>query len=80
MSNIFTRGMRHNIFTWDTLGDIKEGRGDLGEDMPVLVYRLMQYTMLDVLSKAYGGEQANEHSCRQPTIKRSFYQSELCGS
>jgi predicted hydrocarbon binding protein len=29
--------------------------------MPVLVYRLMQYTMLDVLSKAYGGEQANEY-------------------
>jgi hypothetical protein len=29
--------------------------------MPVLVYRLMQYTMLDVLSKAHGLEQANEY-------------------
>ncbi|MDR3051697.1 MAG: 4-vinyl reductase [Oscillospiraceae bacterium] len=43
------------------MGDIKEGRGDLGEDMPVLVYRLMQYTMLDVLTRAYGEDQANEH-------------------
>lgn len=27
--------------------------------MPVLVYRLMQYTMLDVLSKEFGEDQAN---------------------
>ena len=48
-------------FEWKQLGDIKEGRGDLGEGMPVLVYRLMQYTLLDVLSKAYGIEKANDH-------------------
>ena len=52
---------RHEEFTWENLGDIKEGRGDLGEEMPVLVYRLMQYTMLDVLSKAFGLEKANEY-------------------
>ncbi|HCX63041.1 V4R domain-containing protein [Sedimentibacter sp.] len=51
----------HNTFKWESLGDIKKGRGDLGEEMPVLVYRLMQYTMLDVLSKEYGNETANEH-------------------
>ncbi|MDR1164134.1 MAG: 4-vinyl reductase [Candidatus Accumulibacter sp.] len=66
MANIFVRKaqenqQQHNKFSWENLGDIKEGRGDLGEEMPVLVYRLMQYTMLDVLSKAYGGEQANEY-------------------
>ncbi|MCL2122729.1 MAG: 4-vinyl reductase [Desulfovibrionaceae bacterium] len=61
MSNIFLRTSEHNVFTWDRLGDIKEGRGDLGEDMPVLVYRLMQYTMLDVLTKEHGGDQANEY-------------------
>jgi predicted hydrocarbon binding protein len=49
----------HNTFTWENMGDIKKGRGDLGEEMPVLVYRLMQYTMLDVLSKAHGKDQAN---------------------
>ncbi|MCL2705620.1 MAG: 4-vinyl reductase [Spirochaetaceae bacterium] len=59
--NIFLKGKKHENFIWANIGDIKEGRGDLGEEMPVLVYRLMQYTMLDVLSKAYGLEQANEH-------------------
>ena len=54
-------GDGHEIFTWETLGDIKKGRADLGEDMPVLLYRLMQFTMLDVLSKAHGLEQANAY-------------------
>jgi len=51
----------HEIFSWAALGDIKEGRKDLGENMPVLMYRLMQFTLLDILSKAYGLEQANVH-------------------
>ena len=61
MENIFMQSKDRSDFSWGNLGDIKEGRGDLGEEMPVLVYRLMQYTMLDVLSKAYGYAQANEH-------------------
>jgi predicted hydrocarbon binding protein len=61
MENIFIKRKKHADFTWDTLGEIKEGRGDLGEEMPVLVYRLMQYTMLDVLSKVHGLDQANEY-------------------
>ena len=61
MSNVFLREKSHNVFTWESLGNIKEGRGDMGEEMPVLVYRLMQYTMLDVLTKAHGEEQANEY-------------------
>jgi hypothetical protein len=59
--NVFLREDKHENFAWKNLGDIKEGRGDLGEEMPVLVYRLMQYTMLDVLSKFHGLEQANEY-------------------
>ncbi|MDL2232117.1 4-vinyl reductase [Ruminococcaceae bacterium OttesenSCG-928-L11] len=61
MNNVFMSEQTHNIFTWENLGDIKQGRGNLGEEMPVLVYRLMQYTMLDVLSKAYGSDTANVH-------------------
>jgi len=61
-NNVFNKNVSgHENFTWDTLGDVKEGRGDLGEDMPVIVYRLMQFTMLDVLSKAHGLEQANAY-------------------
>jgi predicted hydrocarbon binding protein len=61
VENIFMKKKQHSDFAWDNLGDIKNGRGDLGEEMPVLVYRLMQYTMLDVLSKAHGLDQANEY-------------------
>lgn len=60
--NIFKRKEKqHSIFSWDGLGDIKEGRGDLGEEMPVLVYRLALYTMLDVLTREYGKETADAH-------------------
>lgn len=62
LENVFKKaGGGHENFTWESLGDIKEGRRDLGEFMPVLVYRLMQFTMLDVLSKAHGLEQANAY-------------------
>ena len=59
--NIFKETAKHENFNWNKLGNIKEGRGDLSEEMPVMVYRLMQYTMLDVLAKAHGLEQANEY-------------------
>ena len=59
--NVFQKAKKHEVFEWENLGDIKEGRGDLGDEMPVLVYRLMQFTMLDVLSKAHGVDKANEY-------------------
>jgi len=61
MENIFIKKRKHADFSWDCLGDIETGRGDLGAEMPVIVYRLMQYTMLDVLSKVHGLDQANEY-------------------
>ncbi|MDR2732704.1 MAG: 4-vinyl reductase [Fibromonadaceae bacterium] len=63
MENVFlkTKSEKHCIFSWEKLGNIKEGRGDLGEEVPVLLYRLLQYTMLDVLSKEFGEEKANHY-------------------
>ena len=58
MENIFESSSRRS-FTWQQLGDIKLGRSNLGEEMPVVVYRLMQYTLLDVLSEEYRLEKAN---------------------
>ncbi|MDR2196799.1 MAG: 4-vinyl reductase [Coriobacteriales bacterium] len=60
MENVFAAPKSHNTFAWENLGNIKEGRGDLGEEMPVLVYRLMQFTMLDILTESYGSEKAND--------------------
>ena len=59
MANVFLE-TPHHIFSWDKLGNIKEGREDLGEDVPVIVYRLMEYTMNHVLAEEYGKEQADE--------------------
>ena len=59
MENVFEKKRDHGTFSWKDLNNIKEGRGSLGEDMPVLVYRLMQYTMVDTLTKELGREKAN---------------------
>ena len=60
MENVFKKDTK-KTFVWANLGDIKNGRGDLGEEMPVIVYRLMQYTLLDILSGEFGLEKANEY-------------------
>ena len=56
--NVFNEARK--AFKWDSLGDIKNGRGDLGEEMPVIVYRLMQFTLLDALSDELGVTKTNE--------------------
>ena len=61
MDNIFKQEKNHDVFSWENLGNIKEGRGSLGEEMPVMVYRLMQFTMRDVLVKASGREKADHY-------------------
>ena len=57
--NVFNNDSRKE-FRWDSLGDIKQGRGDLCVEMPVVVYRLMQFTLLDALSTELGLEKAND--------------------
>lgn len=42
-----------STFKWDDLGDIATGRKNLGPDMPVLVYRLFQFTLKDILAREY---------------------------
>ncbi len=47
-------------FKWKDLGDISLGRPNLGPLTQVAVYRLMQYTMRDILEKKYGAVEANK--------------------
>jgi len=54
----FLSDANDNSFQWGSLGDVAEGRKNLGGDMPVLVYRLFQFTMRDVLNKKYGSDEA----------------------
>jgi len=58
MDNIFLKDTQQG-FSWGDIGDIKAGRADLGEEMPVVLYRLMQFTIVDVLTKKYGKEESN---------------------
>lgn len=45
-------------FSWDLIGDIS-ARENLGEYTRVEVYRLMQFTLRDVLEKRYNREEAD---------------------
>lgn len=47
-------------FEWSRIGDIALGRTNLGMEMPVAVYRLMQYTIMDILEDQLGREKAEE--------------------
>jgi len=45
-------------FSWENLGDIGEGRTNLGFEMPIIVYRLFQYALKDIITREYGEEAA----------------------
>ena len=78
-------------FTWKDLGDIEQGRPHLGSFLPVAVYRLMQYTMKEVLETQFGaektgqifveaGRRAGEEFCRNvldPSLKPDAFLAQL---
>lgn len=47
-------------FSWDLLGNIALGRPNLGASTRLEVYRLMQFTLRDVLERKYGSAAADE--------------------
>lgn len=49
-----------NIFVWDDLGDLEKGRPNLGLTVPVLAYRLLQFTFRDVMITELGVEKTND--------------------
>ena len=64
------------FFSWENLGDLEIGRPNLGLMAPVLVYRLMQYSLKTVLAEKLGpqetkaifieaGRLAGEEFCHQ---------------
>ena len=46
-------------FDWSMIGNISDGRPNLGDTMDVSIYRLMQFTLRDVLIKNYDPETAD---------------------
>lgn len=47
-------------FSWDLLGDIQEGRPNLGNSTRVEVYRLLQFAFRDVIEQYVGTEKTDE--------------------
>jgi uncharacterized protein len=47
-------------FQWNDIGNIDEGRPNLGNLTNVTIYRLMQYSMRSILNNRYGSEEARK--------------------
>ena len=47
-------------FDWKRIGNVKDGRENLGEEMPVMVYRLLQYAVMDELCERFGREESED--------------------
>ena len=67
---MFKEARTDAMFTWGMIGDITEGRPNLGSSMDVTVYRLMQFTLRDVIIQEFD----------PATADRLFYKAgELAG-
>jgi uncharacterized protein len=65
-------------FSWKILGDIKAGRPGLGPTARVEVYRLMQYTMRDILEQEFGTGKADEIFYKAGLLAgKEFYQNTM---
>lgn len=50
---MFKEEREESIFDWSMIGNIAEGRPNLGGTMDVAVYRLMQFTLRDVIIQEF---------------------------
>jgi len=67
-------------FNWDIIGDLQEGRPNLGDQVNLLLYRLMHYTFHDVMVKKLGNEESNRLFYEAGLIAgRFFYERFLKG-
>ncbi|WP_295383871.1 V4R domain-containing protein [uncultured Thiodictyon sp.] len=57
---MFKEERTESQFDWSMLGNLAEGRPNLGDSMNVSVYRLMQFTLRDVLIQRMGVADADQ--------------------
>lgn len=57
---MFKEEREESQFEWSMLGDIEKGRPNLGPMVHVAVYRLMQFTLRDILIRDFGVEKADK--------------------
>ena len=51
---------RQYAFSWDFVGNIHDGRPNLGNSARIEVYRLFQYTLRDVIESRYGTAESED--------------------
>ena len=56
---MFKEEREDSLFDWTMLGDVAQGRPNLGQTTDVSVYRLMQFTLRDVLIRELGPERTD---------------------
>jgi predicted hydrocarbon binding protein len=56
---MFKEERKEPSFDWSMIGNVGEGRPNLGPTMDVAVYRLMQFTLRDILITEFGTEVAD---------------------
>ncbi|UQZ89358.1 4-vinyl reductase [Deltaproteobacteria bacterium Smac51] len=67
---------RKYAFTWSLLGDIEAGRPNLGPNLRMEVYRLMQFCFRDVLEQHYGAAETDRLFYEAGTLAgREFYKN-----
>ena len=47
-------------FSWELLGNLEVGRPHLGNTTRVEMYRLMQFTLRDIVESKFGTEEADK--------------------
>ncbi len=57
---MFKEEREYTNFKWEDLGNIEVGRPNLGQSVPVVVYRLLQYTFRDVMISEIGVDKTND--------------------
>ena len=83
---MFKEERNESMFDWSMIGDIAEGRPNLGGVMDVAVYRLMQFTLRDVIIQEFdtktaeriyyrAGELAGKEFCKALLNKNSDFNS-----
>jgi hypothetical protein len=76
-----TMDERKYTFDWSLLGDIKLGRPNLGQSTRLEVYRLMQFTIRDVLEQHLGSQEADKIFYEAGKLAGThFYQHFLTGT
>jgi len=67
--------MKKYQFDWKLIGDISDGRPNLGQEVGVDKYRLLQYTIRDVLENCLGADGADEVFFKAGELAgRAFYE------